>query len=60
MARPGTVTASRTVPAQSFAAELRTMWRAFVSALRDPYRPERFYMRGPGPRWRAKHGLTSA
>jgi len=22
-----------------------------------PYRPERHYMRGPGPKWRAKHGL---
>ncbi len=21
-----------------------------------PYRPERHYMRGPGPKWRAKHG----
>jgi hypothetical protein len=20
------------------------------------YRPERHYMRGPGPKWRAKHG----
>jgi len=26
----------------------------------DPYRPERHYMRGPGPRWRAKHGPASA
>jgi hypothetical protein len=22
----------------------------------QPYRPERHYMRGPGPKWRAKHG----
>ena len=21
----------------------------------DPYRPELHYMRGPGPKWRAKH-----
>jgi hypothetical protein len=21
-----------------------------------PYRPERFYMRGPGPKWREKYG----
>ena len=21
----------------------------------DPYRPERHYMRGPGPKWHAKH-----
>jgi hypothetical protein len=23
----------------------------------DPYRPELHYMRGPGPRWRQKHGV---
>jgi len=22
------------------------------------YRPERHYMRGPGPKWRAKHGRS--
>ena len=25
-----------------------------VQALTDPYRPELHYMRGPGPKWRAK------
>ncbi len=29
-----------------------------VARLFDPYRPERHYMRGPGPRWREKHGLS--
>jgi hypothetical protein len=24
----------------------------------DSYRPELHYMRGPGPKWREKHGLT--
>lgn len=24
----------------------------------DPYRPERYYKRGPGPKWRAKHGFS--
>jgi hypothetical protein len=23
----------------------------------ERYRPERHYMRGPGPKWRAKHGM---
>jgi hypothetical protein len=23
----------------------------------DPYRPERHYMRGPGPKWMAKHSF---
>jgi hypothetical protein len=26
----------------------------------DPYRPELHYMRGPGPRWRAKHAQRPA
>jgi hypothetical protein len=28
--------------------------RKVVQDLRDPYRPERHYMRGPGPKFRAK------
>ena len=27
-----------------------------VRGLFDPYRPERHYMRGPGPKWRQKQG----
>jgi hypothetical protein len=26
-----------------------------VRTLVDPYRPEQHYMRGPGPKWHAKH-----
>jgi hypothetical protein len=26
-----------------------------VGKFRDHYRPERHYMRGPGPKWHAKH-----
>jgi hypothetical protein len=28
--------------------------------LYDPYRPERHYMRGPGPKWHAKHSAACA
>jgi hypothetical protein len=31
------------------------VWFAVTSQLFDSYRPERHYMRGPGPKWRAKH-----
>lgn len=31
------------------------MWRTLRHALFDTYRPERHYMRGPGPKWHAKH-----
>ena len=35
-------------------------WRGFVKDLFRPYRPERHYMRGPGPKWREKHGRPGA
>ena len=31
------------------------VWLAVTSQLFDSYRPERHYMRGPGPKWHAKH-----
>jgi len=33
--------------------------RRMVRNMFDPYRPELHYMRGPGPKWRAKHGQTA-
>ena len=30
-----------------------------VLDIRDSYRPELHYMRGPGPKWRAKHAPTA-
>jgi hypothetical protein len=30
-------------------------WRWLRASMCDPYRPELHYMRGPGPKWRAKH-----
>jgi len=41
----------------SLAAEWGELIRMLTS-LFDGYRPERHYMRGPGPRWRAKHSLS--
>ena len=35
-------------------------WRWLRTSLFDPYRPELHYMRGPGPRWRAKHAQRTA
>jgi hypothetical protein len=34
--------------------EFADFFRA-IKALADPYRPELHYMRGPGPKWHAKH-----
>ena len=36
------------------------LWHSLAKDLFDPYRPELHYMRGPGPRWRAKHAQPSA
>lgn len=37
-----------------------TGWRGLIQELRDPYRPELHYMRGPGPRYREKRTGRSA
>jgi hypothetical protein len=37
---------------------LAAFWRKLVKDLLDPYRPELHYMRGLGPKWREKHGIT--
>ena len=36
-------------------AEIKTFWRLFFARAFNPYRPELHYMRGPGPKWHAKH-----
>jgi len=35
---------------------LTVAWQGFVGTVFYPYRPERHYMRRPGPKWLAKHG----
>jgi hypothetical protein len=45
--------------APSLAAELAELRRALGDLL-NPYRPERYYMRGPGPKWHAKHAAPVA
>jgi hypothetical protein len=37
-------------------AQVTRAWREAIRELTDPYRPELHYMRGPGPKWAAKHG----
>ena len=45
-----------TVPSISgWILSIAKLWRQLAVATRDAYRPELHYMRGPGPRWRAKH-----
>jgi len=35
-------------------------WRRLIDRVCDTYRPERHYMRGPGPKWHAKHRARTA
>jgi hypothetical protein len=41
--------------APGLAADLADLFHTLVKAVFDPYRPELHYMRGPGPKWHAKH-----
>ncbi len=34
---------------------IASLWHGLLRDLFDTYRPERHYMRGPGPKWLAKH-----
>jgi len=43
---------------REFANAVIELWRAVGGAL-DGYRPELHYMRGPGPKWQAKHSRSS-
>ena len=40
-------------------AGFREFWSGFFATAFHPYRPELHYMRGPGPAWRAKHGMDA-
>jgi len=41
--------------APALRADIAALLHSLATALFDPYRPELHYMRGPGPKWRAKH-----
>ena len=45
--------AGRRMPGLAF--DLTDLVHNLVKSLFDTYRPEFHYMRGPGPKWRAKH-----
>jgi len=36
-------------------AALAKSWRTLIADEAKTYRPEAYYMRGPGPKWREKH-----
>jgi hypothetical protein len=51
---------AKLVPAPGFYATLIALCRSLAADLSGQYRPERHYMRGPGPKWREKHARIEA
>jgi hypothetical protein len=56
---PLATVASSTSPWHWDISFLAKLSRDLFRELRSSYRPELHYMRGPGPRWREKHGAVS-
>ena len=52
--------AKTSTPAPSFRTAMVVLLRSLSRAIFDPYRPELHYMRGPGPKWREKHGIVAS
>jgi len=46
---------ARTTKIPSIGRAVADLWHTVTTDLFGTYRPERHYMRGPGPKWRAKH-----
>jgi hypothetical protein len=42
-----------------FLSVIATRWHRLFRIASHPYRPELHYMRGPGPKWHAKHHGSS-
>ncbi len=39
---------------------IASRWLTLIRIAGNPYRPELHYMRGPGPKWHAKHDRMAA
>lgn len=52
--------ASKNRSAPLLGKALAALWTSLVCDMFNAYRPERHYMRGPGPKWHAKHARHPA
>lgn len=43
-------------PFAAIGETLAAFWQELIRDAVRPYRPEKHYMRGPGPAWQAKYG----
>ena len=48
------------IPFRRSVMRMAANWQRLVAIACDPYRPELHYMRGPGPKWHAKHSQLAA
>jgi hypothetical protein len=55
----GAATSGASLPVNLFRM-LAQRWHRHGARLSDRYRPDRHYMRGPGPKWREKHGMSAS
>jgi hypothetical protein len=46
---------SSSTPLRRHFHAIMTRWQRLIGIACHPYRPELHYMRGPGPKWHAKH-----
>ena len=46
-------------PTPRLGAAVGQLWQRLSVRLFDQYRPELHYMRGPGPKWHAKHAFAA-
>jgi hypothetical protein len=55
ISRPEGVMGKTVRKAPGLSGDLAEFVQNLARSLFDPYRPEQHYMRGPGPKWHAKH-----
>ncbi len=48
------ITQPSSTPLRQCLNVIKTRWHRLIQTAGNPYRPERHYMRGPGPKWHAK------
>jgi hypothetical protein len=46
-------------PLRRCRTEIKARGSKLIERVFDPYRPELHYMRGPGPKWHARHGAAT-
>jgi hypothetical protein len=49
------ITQTSSTPFRQRLNAMMTSWQWLIKIVSDSYRPELHYMRGPGPKWHAKH-----